>query len=97
MQILKYKIPTPNAKMISTVKIEKAFFFKILDIDTQINPLDLNEPIYLWAVVQPAQVDKEVKFYVVPTGVELPKDVGPFIKTIHFTSGSLVFHIFEVA
>lgn len=54
-----------------------------------------NQPIDLWAVVDPTAPTEERTFFVVGTGHPMPKDAGTYVGTTHSHSGALIWHVFE--
>ena len=92
--IHKFEIPVHD----SDHRMDLPIGAQILSVGTQMKLKEVEEGIFLWALVDTEQPTEEISVRVVGTGHLFPSDADPdkFIGTVHFRTQPLVFHLFEV-
>ena len=90
-KVFKYDIPVDDRPSVSLPKGAQILSVGVLPVGAQ------GLRIKLWALVNPAETDTEVRqLRVVGTGHAIVDGDLVFLGTVTFHDGALVFHVFEV-
>lgn len=81
-------------KTIFKYKLSAAISIEMPELSEVLSAHEQGGEIYLWALVNPQNINEVRHFRVLGTGHKVP-DKQVFINTVHLESESLVFHVFE--